>query len=301
MNQNNYGFVFNNIRIENKIFKKSSKNKLGELKIKNEIAFYLYIVDNNISFSMPKLIDCSNNEISLAYIENSTTLTNKINDTNVDFFIECIKKNIDIIHLIHKPITPNILKRDLEIEFKNKLVDRFNEYDWETNSLYKSIQYVNNIKIQNLNYYSNKIQTKLFSYLNERNFYNLIHGDIHLGNILIDPSYNILFIDPRGYFGETQLFGIKEYDYAKLLFGISGYSTFDTLVIDKLNIIDTNLEIEFIKNFEYIFEKNLFDRITILICLTIWLSNNSCFIDINKKIMSLMISYYYCEKYIDNC
>ena len=299
MNENNYGFVFNNITIKNNIFKKSSKNKLGELKIKNEFDFYIYIKNNNIAFAMPKLIDYSNNELSLEYIENSETLTNKINNINVDFYINCIKKKIDIIHTIYKPITRDILKKDLEIEIKNKVLDRFNEYDWENNSLYKSIQYVNNIKIKNINYYCYTIYKKLYTYLSEHDYYNLIHGDIHLGNILIDSNNNILFIDPRGYFGETKLFGLKEYDYAKLLFGLSGYSAFDNIKIEELKIENNNLEINFINDFEYIFENDNFDNITKLLCLSIWLANNSCFSNINKKITSLMISYYYCEKYID--
>ena len=301
MNENNYGFVFNKITIKNNIFKKTPKNEIGKFKIKNESDFYLYIKNNNIQFAMPKLIDYSNNELSLEYIENSTILTNQITDKNVHFYIDLIKKNINIIHSIHKPITSNILKIDIEIEFKNKILDRYNEFDWKTNDLYNSIKYVNNIKIHNIDYYCDIIYKKLYSYLNHREEYNLIHGDIHLGNILLDSSKNILFIDPRGYFGETKLFGIKEYDYAKLLFGISGYSVFDNLIIDKLNIVESNLEIDFIKEFEYIFEINQFDKITILICLSIWLANNSCFTNINKKITSIMIAYYYCEKYIDYC
>jgi predicted unusual protein kinase regulating ubiquinone biosynthesis (AarF/ABC1/UbiB family) len=133
--------------------------------------------------------------------------------------------------------------------------------------------------------------------LNERNYYNLIHGDTHLGNILIDENQQIYFIDPRGYFGETKLFGLYEYDYAKLMFGISGYSIFDTMEIAELDIKDGNINIEFIKKYEYVFT-NMFDEITTLFCLSIWLGNNSCFTSINKKITSLMIAYYYCEKYL---
>jgi hypothetical protein len=135
-------------------------------------------------------------------------------------------------------------------------------------------------------------------HLNKREEYSLIHGDIHLGNILIDSSKNIYFIDPRGYFGKTKLYGLKEYDYAKLMFGISGYSTFDNISITDLNIINLNLSIDFIKEYEYIFENNIFDDITKLLCLSIWLGNNSCFINENKKIVSLMIAFYYCEKYL---
>ena len=115
MNENNYGFVFNKITIENNIFKKTPKNEVGQNKIKNESEFYLYIKNNNIPFSMPKLIDYSNNELLLEYIENSTILTNKITDKNVKFYIDLIQKKINIIHLIHKPITSNILKIYMEI------------------------------------------------------------------------------------------------------------------------------------------------------------------------------------------
>ena len=37
MNENNYGFVFNNITINNNVFKKDSKNLVGKQKINNEI------------------------------------------------------------------------------------------------------------------------------------------------------------------------------------------------------------------------------------------------------------------------
>ena len=56
MNENNYGFIFNDIIIINGIFNKKAKNELGKIKINNEIDFYLYIINNNINFSIPKLL-----------------------------------------------------------------------------------------------------------------------------------------------------------------------------------------------------------------------------------------------------
>jgi hypothetical protein len=303
MNETNYGFVFNNITINeiDGIFKKEAKNLLGKMKINNEIQFYLYIIQNTIHFSMPKLLNYQYGGLSIEYILNSTTLTNKINKTNFVYYIDKIKNQLYNIHIIKKTISFDIIEKDLNIELNKKVLDRFNEFDWNSNLLYNSINSVNNINIKNINYYSNIIYIKLVTYLKERNYYNLIHGDIHLGNIIIDQNDNIFFIDPRGYFGESTLFGIYEYDYAKLLFGLSGYSIFDNIIINELNIINGNIEIEFIKDCEYIFESQEFDKITVLFCLSIWLANNSCFSNINKKITSLMIAYYYCEKYLYYC
>jgi len=299
MNNNNYGFVFNDISIIDNLFIKKSKNSLGKYKINNEISFYLYIINNNIQFNMPNLIKQSDGEIVLEFIENSNILTYKIDKTNYIFYVNKIREQLNILHSSKINISPFALKNDLQIEIKTKIIDRYNEFNWNSNSLFKSITSVNNFQIQNILYYCDIIQEKIFKYLNERYYYNLIHGDTHLGNILIDENEKLYFIDPRGFFGETKLFGLHEYDYAKLLFGLSGYSIFDNINIDELEITDNNLNINFIREYEYIFESNLFDNITKLLCLTIWLGNNSCFININKKITSLMIAFYYCEKYLN--
>ena len=301
MNENNYGFVFNNITINNNVFKKDSKNLVGKQKINNEIEFYLYIINNNIDLSIPKLIDYQDGSLSIEYINNSCTLTNKINSSNIYEYINKIKQKLFVIHNIKVPVSFNIIQRDLNIEISKKVLDRFNEFDWDNNLLYNSIKTVNGIKIRNIHYYCDTIKTKITDCIKNRLYYNIIHGDTHLGNILLDKDDNLFFIDPRGYFGESKLFGLCEYDYAKLLFGLSGYSVFDNMIINELEINNNNIEIDFIKKYEFIFEEKLFDKITLLLCLSIWLANNSCFSNINKKITSLMIAYYYCEKYIDIC
>jgi hypothetical protein len=301
MNEDNYGFTFNNITIIDNVINKKFKNLLGKTKINNEIEFYRYIFENKIVFPMPKIICHEDGELSLQYINNSCTLTNKIEFNNIDYYINKIKQYLTIIHNIQIPLSFDIIQRDLDIELHKKVLDRFNEFDWTSNLLFKSIKTVNNIKIRNIYEYCNIIRSKINLYLKSRNYYNLIHGDVHLGNILLDETNNIWFIDPRGYFGESKLFGLYEYDYAKLMFGISGYSVFDNMTINELDIENNNIEISFIKQYEFIFELNLFDKITLLFCLSIWLANNSCFSNINKKITSLMIAYYYCEKYIGCC
>jgi hypothetical protein len=299
MNKNNYGFMFNDITISGNYVNKKFKNLLGKQKINNEIEFYTYMIENCLQFPMPKLLLYEDGSITIQYISDSSPLTNIITLCNSNEYINKIKLHLTTIHNIKIPISNEIITRDLRIELNDKIITRFCQFDWESNLIYKSIQSVNNIKIKNIYYYTQIIEKKITHYLKDRNYYNLIHGDTHLGNILLDKKDNIYFIDPRGYFGETKLFGIYEYDYAKLLFGISGYSVFDNMVMDELTINNNNIEINFIKNYEYIFESNMFDNLTILLCLSIWLGNNSSFVDINKKITSLMIAFYYCEKYID--
>lgn len=281
--ENTYGFLFNNISINDNIFTKEAKNTIGKTKITFETNFYLYIRSNNILFPMPKLLSYGDSYLSIKYISDAHPMTTIMTRENVNEYIHTIKTNMDIIHTIKIPISMDILERDLYNELNKKVINRFNEFDWNSNQSYNSIQYVNNIKIKTIDYYCEMIHSKIIKLLNNRNYYNLIHGDIHLGNILLDKNNKIYFIDPRGYFGETPLFGLYEYDYAKLLFGLSGYSVFDNMSIDDLEINNNNIEIDFIKKYEFIFENENFNNIEKLLCMSIWLSNNSCFLSINKK------------------
>ena len=53
-----------------------------------------------------------------------------------------------------------------------------------------------------------------------------------------------MFIDPRGYFGRSKILGIKEYDLAKILYGISGYDTFNNnnnFLFSEINIAEKSL------------------------------------------------------------
>ena len=59
--------------------------------------------------------------------------------------------------------------------------------------------------------------------------YWFCHGDLNGSNILVDDkTLDVKFVDPRGYFGETKLYGWKPYEHAKLLYCLYGYDDFNT-------------------------------------------------------------------------
>lgn len=58
--------------------------------------------------------------------------------------------------------------------------------------------------------------------------YSAIHGDLNGSNVMYNPDTgDVKFIDPRGYFGKTRVYGPEDYDFAKILYFISGYDTFN--------------------------------------------------------------------------
>jgi hypothetical protein len=52
--------------------------------------------------------------------------------------------------------------------------------------------------------------------------YNVIHGDCTFSNSLIDNKNQVWFIDPRGIFGKTKVYGDARYDWAKFYYSAVG-------------------------------------------------------------------------------
>lgn len=51
----------------------------------------------------------------------------------------------------------------------------------------------------------------------------MIHGDPTFSNMLYDRIHGkVFFIDPRGYFGKTKLYGDVDYDWAKVYYSLVG-------------------------------------------------------------------------------
>jgi len=61
---------------------------------------------------------------------------------------------------------------------------------------------------------------------------------------MIDEDGNVVFIDPRGYFGNLKTIGLgmAEYDIAKFCYGLNGYSRFNSAPYINI-IVDSRINI----------------------------------------------------------
>lgn len=80
----------------------------------------------------------------------------------------------------------------------------------------------------------------------EDHYFNdgITHGDPNTDNCMLDKQGNIKFIDPRGYFGRLKQlgYGIKQYDYAKFIYGMTGYSRFNRAQYIATKLYEGNVE-----------------------------------------------------------
>lgn len=85
---------------------------------------------------------------------------------------------------------------------------------------------------------------------NVEKYFSVIHGDLCLPNILIEAENKFLrLVDPRGEFGDFDIYGDWRYDLAKLLHSLEG--GYDLIIADefKINVSDTSIDYEMTCNF----------------------------------------------------
>ncbi len=122
---------------------------------------------------------------------------------------------------------------------------------------------INGKECRNIFFCLPEISAHVFKYY-PKNFC-VIHGDATFSNILFDGTKPVL-IDPRGYFGQTELYGDEAYDWAKLYYSVVGnYDQFNlgkfTLEINE-NDVTFDITSSGFEDLEPVFFKLLEGKVT---------------------------------------
>jgi len=290
-----YGSNFNNIYIdyENKIIKKECNNSYGKTKMTNEIKLYNFIIENKINFPIPKIYNFYDNGYTMEYLNNFYPLFKIFKTLNKEKIINKINVSLLSLHSFKKKyVEKDIYYFHLKIEIENKIQERIKiiapiikKYDY--------IQTINNKPIIPFEILMEKIKNSIYKIVsnNDEYYFVPIHGDCQFNNIMYNKdTEDIVFIDPRGYYGDSSVFGISDYDYAKVKFALSGYDEFDNRIIENLHIKDNNIDI-FI---DFLDQNVINDKsLSTLLMITIWMGNAHCFAsNENKAIYSYFIALY---------
>lgn len=301
--RNGYGSNFNKIYIDfsMNIIRKECVHSDGMKKIKNEIHFLQFLLENKVDFPTPLFYEKLPNGYVMEFMHDYVPLYQIYNslDSRKEVIADIFEK-LDILHSHNKIMTTkDVYLSHLLSETKDKVNDRF-QVTKQKIVKYDSIQTVNGFKIYGFDFIIECLNNRIIDIVSRKKefWFVPIHGDCQFNNILINPSTNrIYFIDPRGYFGNMEIYGIEEYDFAKVLFALSGYDQFDNSDITDLNINHTDIKIQTeILDDGFLNNNNL----ETLIMLTIWLGNAHCFARNEKKtVYSYFIAVYYSTLFLN--
>jgi hypothetical protein len=243
INKSHYDYIIDN----SKILKKSKIEGLNN-SIKREIIFYKYIQKyEKLLYLFPKLLHFYENAYVIEYDTDYKKLF-FINDNTFENE-KIILQLFDSLNILHNNSVINISKlefiNNLKIETYQEIINSVKIIDpiIQTFPIFKK---VNNIFVDSFQTIIDKFSKFIFNYYNTLDIYqyNLIHGNSYFSNILINDKQNILFIEPKGCCGNTQNYGLKDYDYSKILLSTYIYNNFDIDSISNDEICFHNSKIE---------------------------------------------------------
>ncbi len=303
-----YKYILNNNNQNNDNQNNDNQNNDNQ---NNDFKNYIPIIYEMYDYGF--LMEYKKNYVPLyEYLKNLDSSNKDLEYEN----ISKIKTNIleSILDKINKLHTINTIKEDknvfmnnLKMEIYDKIINRKKVID-DLLSYFDPIEYVNGVKIDSLENILLKCKNIITQYYNtlDNYEYSVIMGDCQFSNILINGDNNnlqnnkpeskndIIFIDPRGYFGGSKIFGPKDYDYAKILYAIYGYDDFNNnnkfiVSFEGENNNKINIPIKSIDFDKNVLQKH-FNKLHKAYVITIWLS----LAEYNKNhIWKCLSSYYY--------
>jgi hypothetical protein len=285
--------AFNVIKEENNKLIKKAINEQGRKIIEKEMKWYKV---NDIYNFVPKIHEYNENSFVMEKLEGYEPLFTKFGKMIIEEKNEILDKileNLEKLHINERVIETTQL--DLDYEFRDKITERY----IDIHELLKcfEIKYINGLKIEiSLTKMLDELNHNIFEYFKGKIKYSIIHGDCQFSNILFKDS-EIKFIDPRGYFGNTLIYGLKEYDYSKIVYALTGYDEFNNN-LNYLNIKDENISIDVnidLESIKYISEKkNIPLKILLDMAIIHWLG----LAQYNKNNITKCINSYYTGIYL---
>ncbi len=225
---------FNALRITKKKIIKIPKDKQGKQLATKESRWYKKISKKEY---LPTIYKTS--PITMQKIDGKSLYQYPLSDSEKE---EVLKKIITNIGDLHKSFPPKkgSFTNDYEAILK-KTKSRLDSIATLISDIQEDYIFVNGKKCINFYKEWHIVANLLEPFLG--NNYVFIHGDATFSNILYEEKNSqAYFIDPRGYYGKSLLFGDEDYDWAKIYYSIAGnYDQFNNknfkLKIDAKNNI----------------------------------------------------------------
>jgi choline kinase len=167
--------------------------------------------------------------------------------SSLDHTRRVITAHIDAVSQLHKhhvgKLSPLDTNRVILEEALGKTMRRFNEAGPLLDAICGKVRVINGRRLPDgmtHSHLAHWLGAQIVAYYKEGREPKtcLIHGDCNFSNAIIDNALKVTLIDPRGYFGESKCVGIPDYDYAKILYSISGYDNFNSARLFKFNELD---------------------------------------------------------------
>ena len=223
---------FNKIEIKGDKLYKYGINEQGKKIAIDETRWYQYALKHLDNKYLPKIY--SLDPLCLEYINGKNAFKIELNNKQKEkVMINCLNG----LKYLHKVEQVSSDKSSIYKCYYEKTWDRLDKVQGLIPFADQKEITINDKTYFNPYFIKDKVKDIINNhFMNEEHFY-FIHGDPTLSNIIVKDDLSIVFIDPRGYFGNTKLYGDRYYDFAKLYYSLFGnYDQFN----NKNFVLDVN-------------------------------------------------------------
>lgn len=231
---------FNRITIDGDVLVKEAIDEQGRKLAQRECAWYEKASQNKIAV-LPQIYEKV--PLKMEYIKGKNIYECRL---SYDEKRNVLQQLVRELHAIHQTETIETDYFSIKEAYFTKTMDRLSKIrDLVPFSKEKEIL-INGKKCRNIFYHKRELE-KLLDELECKHF-SFIHGDCTFSNLMLRENGDAVLIDPRGYFGFTEIYGDERYDWAKLYYSIVGnYDRFN-LKEFLLDIGETEIKLEIASN-----------------------------------------------------
>ena len=205
---------FNSMKVLDNVIIKEGIDDQGHALSVREKAWYRYVQQKGYH-QIPKIYEF--NPLTMEKINGHNIFEYRLTKEEKKVVLDRIINTLSSLHAIESVPTDYFSIYDAYVQKTLKRLDTIRNLIPFADQQYIRI---NGKNCRNIYYYREEFK-KLFSNYTCGEF-KLIHGDNTFSNLMLNENLEPVLIDPRGYFGHTELFGDIAYDWAKLYYSIVG-------------------------------------------------------------------------------
>lgn len=247
---------FNSMDFQDDIVIKRGINEQGKKIACDEINWYKHVKELGYEF-IPEIYEYEPLKMKKVQGKNIYEYDCLTKTQKEDILLNIIGA-LEKLHNLLPPVKAN--KEDCISNYITKTFDRLSKIEQLVPFADKEFIKINGQYYKNVFFDKEKF-TKILTDMIPNEF-RLIHGDCTFSNLMFDTfNMKTILIDPRGYFGNTKLYGDVDYDWAKLYYSIKGnYDQFNKKKFT-LDIKDKDIELAIKPNNWEDMEEFFFDNI----------------------------------------
>lgn len=205
---------FNRITIDGTVLTKEPVDAQGQALAKRECAWYAKAKDKGIAV-LPKIY--ARNPLQMEYIAGRNIYEC---DLNYQQKREILEKLVESLKNLHESETVDADSFSVKEAYFNKTFARLSKIQDLVPYAREREIVVNGRRCRNVFYHKREVEQLLDSL--QCDTFAFIHGDCTFSNMMLRENGDPVLIDPRGYFGYTELYGDVRYDWAKMYYSIVG-------------------------------------------------------------------------------